>query len=111
MGRGKRGSKVFKKTVERPVQRGWPGNQNIIGTVVRRKGQNGRSRGTQPPFGPVALDRAADLAAGGETDSQAARLGQSFWSGTRLQHQSGGYLAHAPLGAQEIGSVSHVVGA
>ena len=111
MGRSKRDGKVFEKTAERPVQGSWPGNKNIIGTFVPRKGQNGRSRRTQPPFGPVALDCAADLAAGGESDSQVARLGQFLRSGACLQHQSGGYLAHAALGAQKIGSVPHVVGA
>jgi hypothetical protein len=34
MGRGQRGGKVFEKAAERPVQRGWPGNQNIIGTFA-----------------------------------------------------------------------------
>lgn len=110
MGRGKRGGKVFEKTVERPTQRGWPGDQNIVGTFPTGKRQNSRSRGAQPPFGPVALDGTADLAAGRETDSQTAGVGLVFWGGACLQHQTGGGLAHAALSAQEIGSVLQAVG-
>jgi hypothetical protein len=110
MGRGKRGGKVFEKTVERPIQCGWPRDQNIVGTFPSAKGQNGRSRGAQAPFGPVALDRATDLSAGGETDSQAAGLSPFFRGGACLEHQSGCRLAYAALSAQEIGSVLQAVG-
>ena len=70
MGRAQRVGKVRKKAVEGPVDRVRLRDQNIVGSPAAAKGKNRRGGSPKPALGPVALDRAADFAAGGEADPQ-----------------------------------------
>jgi hypothetical protein len=62
------------------------------------KGKKRLRRSPQPPLGPVALDRAADLAGGGEPDPE---IGLAV--GTDFEGDRAANLTDAFLGAQEIG--------
>lgn len=72
MGCGEALRKVFRQLGEGASQGRGSGDKNIIGTLMALQRQNGGGGGPQASFGPVAGDRIADFAAGGETQAQAA---------------------------------------
>jgi hypothetical protein len=70
MGCGKGLGKVFHQLREGARQSRRPGDENIIGTFTGFDRQERSRDGPKAPFGPVALDRAANLARGGEAKTK-----------------------------------------
>jgi hypothetical protein len=99
MGLGQGGLQVVQKARIVAGQRARAGNENIVMAREPIKGKKRLRRSPKPPFGPVALDRAADLAGGGETGPP---IGLAV--GAKLKGDGAADLANAFLGAQEIGS-------
>lgn len=99
MGLGQGGLQVVQKARIVAGQRARAGNENIVMARQPIKGKKRLRRSPEPPFGPVALDRAADLAGGGEADPE---IGLAV--GAEFEGDGSADLADAFLGAQEIGS-------
>ena len=81
-----------------PGQRLAPGDENIVIAPLPIKGEQGRSRRPQAPLGAVALDRAADLAAGRIADAQMAGGREFLRRGAGFQRERGGCGGGRPSG-------------
>ena len=102
MGGLERAGEVIEQAVEASRQRVPPGDQNIVIALTAIKGKDGRSRGTQPPLGPVSLHRISHLAACRHTDSRRARFCTFVGRGAHLERQRALAAPYAALRLQEI---------
>jgi len=106
MGLGEGGLQVVQKARIVSGQGAWAGNQNIVMARLPIKGKECLRRSPEAPLGAVALDRAAELAGGGEAHADGGRLAWGLARGGKahFQRNGGADLADASLRAQEIGA-------